>query len=146
MALKRRFLSLSNRFGVWLYRKSDGRLAGNGKKTHVLLLTSPGRRTGIPRSTCVRYLEYDGGFLVWGTAAGASREPDWFRNLRAAAAVDAQAGRRRFVAHPHELLGDERDRVWRDVVLPQAPGVAKYERKSGRIIPVAHLVPGRLGP
>jgi hypothetical protein len=42
-----------------------------------------------------------------------------------------------------ELTGAERDRVWRDVVLAQAPGVARYERKAGRVIPVARLTPVR---
>lgn len=42
---------------------------------------------------------------------------------------------------PEVLEGDERDRVWREVVLAQAPEVAKYEAKAGRIIPVALLRP-----
>ena len=32
---------------------------------------------------------------------------------------------------PEILVGPERDRVWRDVVLAEAPEVAKYERKAG---------------
>ena len=51
------------------------------------MLTSPGRRTGIPRSTCVRYLDTPEGYVVWGTGGG-SRGPDWFRNLQAAPEVD----------------------------------------------------------
>ena len=39
------------------------------------------------------------------------------------------------------LAGEERDRVWRAVVLAGVPGVAKYERKAGRTIPVALLRP-----
>jgi hypothetical protein len=42
---------------------------------------------------------------------------------------------------PEVLTGAERDRVWREVVLVQVPGVAKYERRAGRTIPVAVLRP-----
>ena len=42
---------------------------------------------------------------------------------------------------PEVLEGAERDRVWREVVLARAPGVARYERKAGRVIPVALLRP-----
>ena len=42
---------------------------------------------------------------------------------------------------PEVLVGPERDRVWREVVLARVPEVAKYERKAGRTIPVALLRP-----
>ena len=81
--VKRRLTSVGNRIGVWMYRTLDGRLASGSKDVHVLVVTTPGRRTGVPRSTCVRYLDSDDGFIVWGTGSGSPRDPDWFRNLRA---------------------------------------------------------------
>ena len=72
-------------------------LMGGGK---VLMLTVPGRRTGLPRSTCVRFLETDEGLVVWGTGSGATRDPDWFRNLRVAEIADVQVGGDRFRARP----------------------------------------------
>jgi hypothetical protein len=36
--------------------------------------------------------------------------------------------------------------VWREVVLVRAPEVAKYERKAGRVIPVAPLRPTEVTP
>jgi hypothetical protein len=46
---------------------------------------------------------------------------------------------------PRELVGGERGQMWNDVVLAQAPEVAKYARRAGRKIPVAvlELVGGR---
>lgn len=124
-----------------LYRATSGRLAGGAGQ--VLAVTAPGRRTGEPRSTCVRYLEHDGGYLVWGTASGASRDPEWFRNLRAAETVSIRIGGREVAVTPRELVGEERDRAWRDIVLTRVPAVARYERKAGRTIPVALLMPER---
>jgi deazaflavin-dependent oxidoreductase (nitroreductase family) len=139
--LKRRLTRIGNRIGVWMYRTLDGRLSSGSKDVHVLLITTPGRRTGIPRSACVRYLDIAGGFVVWGTGSGSPRDPDWFRNLRKAKVADVQLRARRLQARPRELVGGERDAMWNDVVLAQAPEVAKYARRAGRTIPVAVLEP-----
>ena len=139
--LKRRLTRLGNRIGVWMYRTLDGRLSSGSKRVHVLMITVPGRRTGLPRSTCVRYLETEDGFVVWGTGSGSPRDPDWFENLRRADVADVQVRAERMRARPRELVGDERDAAWGDLVLAQAPEVEKYARRAGRVIPVAVLVP-----
>src|SRR6185312_11413215 len=100
---------IGNQIGVWMYRVSDGRLASHSKNITVLMITAPGRRTGVLHSTCVRYLDTADGFLVWGTASGAPRDPDWFRNLRKAKTADVQIGAKTLQVRPRELLGAERD-------------------------------------
>jgi deazaflavin-dependent oxidoreductase (nitroreductase family) len=132
---------IGNRIGEWLYLRFDGRLSSGRRDVHVLLLTLPGRRTGRPRSTCVRYLETANGLVVWGTGSGSPRDPDWFQNLRATHVADVRVRSSRFRVRPRELLGDERDEMWRDTVLALAPEVVKYSRRAGRTIPVAVLEP-----
>jgi deazaflavin-dependent oxidoreductase (nitroreductase family) len=139
--MNRRWTRTGNRIGVWMYRRLDGRLSSGSRNVHVLLLTTPGRRTGIPRSTCVRYLETPEGLVVWGTGAGSRRDPDWFENLRRVTATRVQVRERHFEASVRELHGAERDAMWRDTILAQAPDVLRYARKAGRTIPVAVLVP-----
>ena len=139
--LHRRWLRAGNRIGVWMYRTLDGRLASGSKDVHVLMITTPGRRTGVSRSTCVRYLESPAGLVVWGTGSGSRRDPDWFQNLRAVEVADVQVRARRFRARPRELLGADRDAMWNDVILAEAPEVEKFERKAGRVVPVAVLEP-----
>jgi deazaflavin-dependent oxidoreductase (nitroreductase family) len=138
--LRHRMRHTGNAIGVFIHRAGKGRLDAYGDET-VLMLTSPGRRTGLPRSTMVRYLDHDGGYLVWGTGSGSTSEPDWFRNLRRASHAQVEIGTAFTEVTPEILSGAERDRVWHDVVLAAAPGVAKYEAKAGRIIPVALLRP-----
>jgi deazaflavin-dependent oxidoreductase (nitroreductase family) len=89
----------------------------------------------------VRYLDTADGFLVWGTASGAPRDPDWFRNLREAKLADVQVGAKTLRVRPLELVAEERDKAWNDIVLVQAPEVEKYARRAGRTIPVAVLAP-----
>jgi deazaflavin-dependent oxidoreductase (nitroreductase family) len=136
---KRRLVRIGNRIGVWMYRAFDGRLASYNKRAKVLMITTPGRRTGVLHSTCVRYLDTPEGFLVWGTASGAPRDPDWFRNLRKAKLADVQVGPAILRVRPHELIGEQRNRAWNEIILPQAPEVEKYARRAGRTIPVALL-------
>jgi deazaflavin-dependent oxidoreductase (nitroreductase family) len=89
----------------------------------------------------VRYLERGKDFIVWGTGSGSPQDPDWFRNLRATPVADVQMMARHLRVRSRELTGGEREAIWREVVLAEAPEVAKYERKAGRTIPVAVLEP-----
>lgn len=132
---------IGNRIGVWLYRTLDGRVSSGSKRIQVLVITTAGRRTGIPRSTCVRYLDSVAGYLVWGTGSGSRHDPDWYRNLRAATEADVQIRSQRLRVRARELVGDERDTAWHHTVLAQAPEVAKYAQRAGRTIPVAILEP-----
>ncbi|MGZ8737281.1 MAG: nitroreductase/quinone reductase family protein [Nocardioides sp.] len=130
---------IGNRIAVRMYRRLDGRLSSGSRNVHVLMITTPGRRTGLPRSTCVRYLDAADGFLVWGTGSGSPKDPDWFRNLRHVDVADVQVRAAHLRVRPRELLGGERDAMWNDVVLAAAPEVEKFARKAGRTIPVAIL-------
>jgi deazaflavin-dependent oxidoreductase (nitroreductase family) len=141
ITLQHRMQRLGNQIGVWMYRVSDGRLASSNKNVKVLMITTPGRRTGVLHSSCVRYLETADGFLVWGTASGAPRDPDWFRNLRKAKTADVQIGAKTLQVRPRELLAEERETAWNSVVLVQAPEVQKYAQRARRTIPVALLEP-----
>ena len=141
MVMSHAMMARGNAVGLWMHRAFKGRLDGGGKVGGVLMVTSPGRRTGLPRSTMVRFLEDGDGYLVWGTGSGSTTEPDWFRNLRRAREVTVEVGTRSQRVRPEVLVGEDRDRVWRDVIVAQIPGVEKYAMKSGRTIPVARLQP-----
>ena len=79
--------------------------------------------------------------MVWGTGSGSSGDPDWFRNLRETKVANVRVGAKRQQVQPRELVGEERDAMWNNVVLTQAPEVAKYARRANRTIPVAILKP-----
>lgn len=137
----RRLTRWSNRLGVWLYRRSRGRLGGPGKGTTIAVLTVPGRTTGRSRANALGLHRYGADYLVAGTGNGSPREPDWFRNLRATPRADLQIRGTHLEVGVRVTSGDERDRLWRDVILSQAPWRARYARKAGRVIPVAVLTP-----
>ena len=140
ISFKRRLVRIGNRIGVWMYRASDGRLLST-KNAKVLMITTPGRRTGVLHSTCVRYLDTPEGLLVWGTASGAPSDPDWFRNLRKAKVADVRVGAKTLQRPPPgAACRGPRLRVAGRRV-GSGPEVAKYAKRAGRTIPVAILEP-----
>ena len=64
-----------NRLMVRLYRLGLGLLAGRT----ILLLTTTGRRSGLPRVTPLQYEKVNGEIVV---ACGFGRQSDWVRNLQ----------------------------------------------------------------
>lgn len=137
----RRWMRRANRVAVAMYRVSGGRIGGTAKGSPVLLLTVPGRVTGIPRTVPVGYVQHDGGYLVAGTAGGSTVEPQWFGNLRAAQRVELQIGGVCQQASCRIVGDEERERLWHDVVVARAPIFGSYEKRCRRPIPLAVLTP-----
>jgi deazaflavin-dependent oxidoreductase (nitroreductase family) len=73
-----------------LYRLGLGPLIGH----FILLLTTTGRKTGLPRVTALQYEDLYGAIYV-GSARGT--RADWFRNIRANPCVEVRVGNRHFV-------------------------------------------------
>lgn len=61
--------------------------AGKGPAQLVLLLTTTGRKSGLPRVTPLQYEEVDGAFYV---ASARGPAADWFRNVVANSHVTVQ--------------------------------------------------------
>jgi deazaflavin-dependent oxidoreductase (nitroreductase family) len=107
----------------------------------VMVLETMGRRTGRRRFAPVGYWEDGrGGFLVGGGAAGMATVPDWVRNLRVNPSAAVWIRRSSLAVLAHELIGVERDRT-RQEAMRIWPDVARYEARSGRVIPYFRLVP-----
>jgi deazaflavin-dependent oxidoreductase (nitroreductase family) len=138
-AVAKRAMATSNNVASWLYRRTNGRLGGSARGLPVLLLTVPGRRTGKSRSVPVAYFVHENGYLVAATAGGANTDPQWILNLGVARQAHLQIGEEQFDVDARISEGGERDRLWQDVIVAQAPHFAKYVDKSGRTIPLAHL-------
>jgi deazaflavin-dependent oxidoreductase (nitroreductase family) len=139
--LQRRLFRLGNRVGVWLYRRTDGRVGGKARGgTPVLILTVKGRKSGRPFSSPAAYFERGGGWLVVGSAGGLPQDPQWFRNLRATDSAVVEIRDQRLDVTVRVLDGKERDDAFAQVVT-ENPGFADYETKSGRSMPVALLTP-----
>ena len=124
----------------WLYRVSGGRLLGKLVGMKVLLLTTTGAKSGVPRTTALTYLEAGRGYVVIGSFLGEPRQPAWVHNLRANPRATVQVGPRHVAVDAREAHGEERALLWQRVVALQ-PDYRAYETRTDREIPVVVLEP-----
>lgn len=138
------YLSQITAFDKFLQRKTKGawsllRIAG----LPGVLLTVPGRKSGVPRSTPLLCTPYGDGVLIAGSNFGGPHLPVWVGNLRAAdhASIRFEGVERQVVAR--ELHGADRAEAW-DEMLKTWPNYRLYEERisdSDRDIPVFWLRP-----
>ena len=140
--LTQRFWKAGNAAAAWIYRRTGGKVGGRAKGgSPVLLLTVAGRKSGLPHTVPVAYVERDGGYYLAATAGGQPKEPQWIRNLRAASSATVEVGRDRKSVSVEVLGGPDSEAAWKDVIVATYPSFAPYEAKSGRRIAVARLTP-----
>jgi deazaflavin-dependent oxidoreductase (nitroreductase family) len=111
----------------------------------VLLLTTTGRFTGLPRTVPLPYFEYDGRRFVVGSFAGSDRHPAWFLNLRDKPEVHVQRGAKKGVALAFPLGGEDRARYWK-LLADDWPRYRLYQAGTSREIPLVELVERAGGP
>lgn len=106
-----------------------------------LMLTVPGRKTGLPRTTPLLCVPFEGDQLVAGSYFGGPKLPVWVINLRAAGTAEVRMGRHSWRVTAHEAApGPERDRLWA-AMIEVWPNYRLYEQKTDRLIPVFRLSP-----
>jgi len=99
-----RVLRVFVKYPTRIYR---GRLANVLAARRELLLTTTGRKSGLPRTTPLNFITMDGAYVV---AAGWGTHADWYQNLLANPEVTVQVGKRRFAARAHLVEEPEAQR------------------------------------
>jgi deazaflavin-dependent oxidoreductase (nitroreductase family) len=90
-----------NRIIPKLYDLGLGLLLGR----FILLLTTTGRKSGLPRTTPLQYEKIDGAYYV-GSARGA--QADWFRNLVANPRVEVRVKSQRWCGQADPVTAPDR--------------------------------------
>jgi deazaflavin-dependent oxidoreductase (nitroreductase family) len=124
---------------VRVYRETDGREGHSWREgSTILLLTTAGRTTGLPRTVPLIYgLDGDNPVVV-ASKGGAPNHPGWYRNLVKTPEVDVQILGERFAARARTTEGDERERLWR-LMNGVWPHYDEYQTRTERVIPVVVL-------
>jgi deazaflavin-dependent oxidoreductase (nitroreductase family) len=121
-----------------VYRGTRGLIGGNLIGIQMLLLTTRGRKTGLPRTLPLAYVEHKGDYIVVASNGGAEKPPAWWLNLRASEIADVQVRGERFsvgwTAAPHE----ERMEYWRRLQAA-IPAYRMYRLRTDREIPIVLL-------
>ena len=114
-----------------LHRLTRGRhtLASLLSGLPVVMLTTTGARSGMPRTVPVLGLPTPDGLVVIASNYGQQRHPAWYHNLltRPTGQVTVQGATRPFRATAAE--GEQRERIWQEG-LRIYPGWSQYERRA----------------
>jgi len=125
---------------VRVYRATGGRLPRTDNGLPLLLLTTVGRRTGVPRTTAVAFIRDAERFVVAGTNRGRGGRPSWCVNLRADPSARVEVGRESWEVRAVSTSGRERDRWW-DMMCQRQPGPTRYPAATDLVVPVFVLEP-----
>lgn len=123
-----------------IYRWTGGIIGGRIFGNRMLLLTTTGRKTGLPRTTPVGYLTDGDALVIVGGAAGAAKHPDWWLNLESHPEALVQVGRRRMRVSATRALPEEQQRLWAGYPAQHVLFESMQKRVS-REIPVVILRP-----
>lgn len=121
------------------FRANGGRVGGPLAGQQVLLVTHRGARTGTVRTTPLGYFDDAGTPVLFASAMGAPKHPQWFHNLVANPDVAVEVGTDAFAARARVVEGAERDELWARVVAAKPFLAAHQEATGGRLIPLIRL-------
>ncbi len=140
-------------FGSWLLADNLHRLdrpflrLSGGKHTlttwlaglPVVVLTTTGAKSGLPRRLPLAALEDAGKIILIASDFGSPRHPAWYHNLIAHSQATVEIAGKQVPCQACEAQGEARARYWA-MAGKMYPGYKKYEKKAGkRQIPVMVL-------
>lgn len=117
----------------------DASLGGGKGLLPTLLLTTIGRSSGQPRPLPLIYRKIGNAWVIIASKGGAPAHPVWYLNLAAHPDVTLQAGREVVEARARTAAGEERARLWKDMVEIYTPYADYQVRAGAREIPVVVL-------
>jgi deazaflavin-dependent oxidoreductase (nitroreductase family) len=151
-----RFVGPYLRFHKYVYEATDGRIGKHSNRVPALLITTTGRKSGLPRTNGLTYCCDRGDFIVVASNGGSDRPPAWLLNLQADPNVRLRVGRRVIDATARVATDEEQAQLWplvnrtnRGMSRLFHPGVTGrydvYQRHTTRTIPVVIIAPDRTG-
>ena len=118
----------------------DSSVAGGSGMVPTLLLTTTGRKSGKALLLPLIYGKTETGYAIIASKGGAPSHPAWYFNLSANPEVDVQVAAEKFRARARTAAGDERAKIWGQMVGIYPPYTA-YQERTEREIPVVVLEP-----
>lgn len=129
---------LASAVHVKLYRRTEGRRGGTLNGVPHLLLTTTGRRTGLPRTRPIGYYRDGDQLIVAASNGGSNSMPAWVFNLRGNPIAEVEIGADRFAVCAAEATGEDYRRRWAQLS-GNYPIYLRYPKKTTRHIPVMVL-------
>ncbi len=129
------------------YVATDGQDGHIFNGTPTLLLTTLGRKSGLPRRLALIYGQDGDDYLVVASNGGSQTHPAWYLNLLEHPTVKVQVLADNFYAQARTATPEERARLWPRMA-EIFPNYNVYQKKTAREIPIvilARLASGTIG-
>jgi len=117
------------------FRENGGKVKGWAP---LILLTTKGAKTGLPRIIPLMYVPYGNQILAIASKGGSVKHPDWYNNVLAHPDVTVEVGDEKFETTARILTGAEREKAFEKAV-EVFPPYGQYQKKTSREIPVIAL-------
>ena len=120
------------------FRANQGVVGGRYENMRLLLLHTPGAKSGKPHLNPVAYIKDGDRFVIIASKRGAPTNPDWYHNLVAHPEVTIEVGTETVQARAEVVPEPARAELYTRMAA-KYPGFAEYERRTDRIIPLISL-------
>ncbi len=127
-----------SRAHIAAYKLSQGKIGSNLAGHPGILIRTTGRKSGKPHTVCLPYIPDGENMLVVASYAGADKDPDWLKNMKADSEVIIRDKNRVFWAKAEILKTEDHKKKWKEVV-DIAPWYEEYQTKTSRKIPLVRL-------
>ncbi len=122
-----------NRDVIVEFRANRGKVGD--RKHPLILLTTTGAKSGLPRTTPLNYTTDGDRIIVIASKAAAPTHPDWYHNLVAHPEATVELGAEQFPVRARVAQGQERERLF-NAQAALMPFFAEYQQNTARQIPV----------
>lgn len=131
---------LITRLNVWLLNVSGGRLGNSFLGRPLLLLTTIGRKSGLPRTQPIFYIEDGDRILLVASNGGYSEDPLWLQNARVNPDVSISIKGKSRDMRLSVMSDEEKALIWPRMT-ETFPYWQEVADRCDRNIPIAILVP-----
>ena len=120
------------------FRTHAGKVGGRFANATLLLLTTKGAKSGLPRLNPLAYFKDGNRYLIIASYAGAPGNPPWYYNLLANPEASVEMGTEKFNVRAEVLGEPERTKQYARIAAA-VPAFAEYQSKTERTIPMLAL-------
>jgi len=121
-----------------IYQRTDGRVGARLAGLPMCLITTIGRKSGLPRTLPLACFPDGNDIIVVASNGGQNHDPAWWLNLKEQPETEVQLGREHRQMTASRATAEEHARLW-PWLMQQNPAYASYRKRTLREIPIVIL-------
>ncbi|HKV17741.1 MAG TPA: nitroreductase family deazaflavin-dependent oxidoreductase [Mycobacterium sp.] len=125
---------------IWAYEHTDGIVGSRLLWFPAALVTTTGRKSGVPRTTPTLYLRDGDRVILPASFGGRDADPAWYLNLQSNPKVQVQIRGDRLEMVARDATEEERKRLWPKLI-KMYPPYRNYREATDRVIPLVVCEP-----